>query len=170
MSSLATTGFDVPQNLSRGSSPFHQTPNWHEIQPTTKEMFNVSGASKLASVYSYEQIRPNQNFALQLRSLQQHYMILNDDRLIRQLLEEEPSLYALLIEAVNPLHLAFGENRIIHLRIQSSDDDIMVKVAVQLPADCRDHAEDSLRLFDNEWWLNNCHRSNGALVLDYEIA
>lgn len=114
------------------------------------------------------QARPNRDFTAELRSLQRHYTISNN-RLLIGLFEEEPALFALLVEAIRPLKDAFGESPIIQVRVQYSDDDSLVKVAVQLPADFGDGAERALRSFDAEWWLNNCHRSGGALVFDYEI-
>jgi hypothetical protein len=70
---------------------------------------------------------------------------------------------------VGPLQVAFGEGRIIQLRVQASDDDSLLKAAVQLPADFGDDPERALRSFDAQWWLDNCRRSGGALVFDYEI-
>jgi hypothetical protein len=118
---------------------------------------------------SYEQPRPNRDCAEQLRSLQKYYMILDDNHTIIELLKAEPALYTLLIDAVVPLQQAFGDKRIIHVWAQSSDDDNILKVAVQLPADFGDDPERALRSFDEAWWLNNCHRSGGALVFDYEM-
>jgi hypothetical protein len=106
--------------------------------------------------------------AEQLRALERYYVILDSDRLV-ELLEAESALYALLVEAVRPLQNAFGEGRIARVRVQSSDDESLLKVAVQLPADFGDDPERALRSFDREWWLRNCHRSGGALVFDYEM-
>jgi len=100
--------------------------------------------------------------------LQQHYTILDTNSTI-ELLEQEPALYELLAEAVGPLQNAFGEGRTVQLRLQSSGDESLLKVAVQLPADFAGDPERALRSFDDEWWLDNCHRSGGALVFDYEI-
>jgi hypothetical protein len=114
-------------------------------------------------------VRPTRDSVAQLRSLQQHYTVLNSNRVIIKLLEEESALYTLLVEAVGPLKTAFGEGRIVQVRVQFSDDDSLLKVAVQLPVDFEKDSERALRSFDEEWWLNNCHRSGGALVFDYEI-
>jgi hypothetical protein len=86
-----------------------------------------------------------------------------------EVLEEEPSLFTLLIEAVQPLRIAFPEMRLLLVRLQHSDDDRLLKVAVQLPSNFSDDPESALRSFDREWWLSNCHRSGGVLVFDYEI-
>jgi hypothetical protein len=119
--------------------------------------------------YSYEQARPSRDHAGQLRALQRHYAILASDRLIIELLEDESALYALLLEADTPLHHAFGEKRVLQVRVLLSDDDRLIRVAVQLPADPAGDPERALRAFDGDWWLSNCHRSGGALVFDYEI-
>lgn len=114
------------------------------------------------------QARPNRDLNAELRSLQQHYTI-PDNRLFTELLKEEPALVSLLTEAVRPLRNAFGEGPIVQIRVQFSDDDSLVKVAVQLAADAGGEPERSLRSFDERWWLKNCHRSGGVLVFDYEI-
>jgi len=105
----------------------------------------------------------------ELRTLQRHYTILDSDRLVIELLEDEPALLPLLIEAARPLQNAFGEGRVFKLRAQLSDDDRLLRVAVQLPAKSGGYPERALRAFDEDWWLENCHRSGGALVFDYEV-
>jgi hypothetical protein len=119
--------------------------------------------------YPFEQTRSNLDVAAQLRTLEQRYTILDSGRLIIEVLEEEPALFPLLVEAVQPLRRVFGEMQILQLRVQYSDDDSLLRVAVQLPANFDDDPERALQSFDSEWWLNNCHRSAGALVFDYEI-
>jgi hypothetical protein len=108
------------------------------------------------------QVRPR------LRCLPQHFSILDSNSTIVELLEQEPELYRLLVEAVRSLQNAFGDGLIMQLRVQSSGDESVLKVAVQLPADFAGDPERALRSFDAEWWLDNCHRSGGALVFDYE--
>jgi hypothetical protein len=108
-------------------------------------------------------------FAPQMPLLQRHYTILGNNQVLLEILREEPALSALLIEAVKPLQNAFGDGRVIHLRAQASDDDSFLKVAVQLPPNSQGDPERALRSFDAAWWLDNCHRSGGALVFDYEF-
>jgi len=105
--------------------------------------------------------------AEQMRTLQQRYTFLDDRRLLVEFLEEEPVLASLLIEAMQPLSTAFGDGRLIQVRVQHSDEHALLKVAVQLPAGFAGDPEQALRSFDAIWWLNNCHRSGGALVFDY---
>lgn len=187
MDNQLTAGLGSPQKISPVPIYRPQLAEWYNIQQLgTTNSFSVTGVPafdsldyrvakdnfvKQSSSYAalLGQARPNRKFTAQLRTLQQHYTILDDDRPIIELLKEEPALYTLLIEAIKPLQHAFGEKRIVQVRVQSSDEDSILKVAVQLPADFRDDPERALQSFDQEWWLNNCHRSDGALVFDYEI-
>jgi hypothetical protein len=86
-----------------------------------------------------------------------------------ELLEAEPALYSLLIEAVEPLRQAFGDKRLMYIRVLSSDEDSILKVTIRLLANFGDNPEDALQAFDETWWLSNCHRSGGTLVFDYEM-
>jgi hypothetical protein len=173
---LNPLAFDASQTLpSAPPSLFHQTAGWSELQQVAsfprRIALDVSrlGASVLSQGYPCQQIRPNRDVATQLRILQQHYLIMDSSSLISELLGEDAALFTLLVEAVRPLRTAFGENRLLQVRVQHSDDDSLLKVAVQLPGDFGDDPESALRSFDREWWLENCHRSGGALVFDYEI-
>jgi hypothetical protein len=117
----------------------------------------------------YEQKRPVRDFTRQLQTLHRYYTIVDDDRTVIELLQEEPELYPLLLDAVDPLRQAFGDKRLIYIRVQKSDEDSILKVAVWLPADFGNDPECTLQAFDEDWWLKNCHRSGGALVFDYEM-
>ena len=114
------------------------------------------------------QARTALDYSEQLLALQKYYTFLDSDPIIIKFLDEEPALYLLLGEAVEPLRSAFGKRCILQARVVSSDEDSLLKVAVQLPASFGD-PESALRSFDQDWWLNNCHRSGAGLVFDYEI-
>jgi hypothetical protein len=177
MYSLYVAALDAPQTLPRAAQAFYQDGEWYERQQAMglppNIVFGPDVRSYAGIVFSpvchYDQAQPKRNLVAQLRSLQQHYTILGSDHLITEVLEGESALSALLIEAVRHLKNAFGEPRIIQVRAQFSDDETMLKVAVQLPADFEEDPEQALASFDEEWWLSNCQRSGGALVFDYEI-
>ena len=118
--------------------------------------------------YNYRSLQTKKDHTEQLRILHQHYIILDDSSALTELFEEVPALYQLLIDAVAPLRHAFGDKRVIHIRVQSSDEDSILKVAVQLPATFEGDPERALQSFDEAWWIYNCHRSGGVLVFDYE--
>jgi hypothetical protein len=165
------SSFDVQQTSPLPRPHQIQKSEWYERQQPANDTLAVRHvSSSIASQnFHYDQGRSRQNVTVQLRSLQQYYTILDGNLLVIELLEEEVALYRLLLEAVRPLQSAFGAGRIIHLRVLTSDDDRLIKVAVQLPADFGDDPERALHSFDTDWWLGNCHRSGGALVFDYEI-
>jgi hypothetical protein len=121
-----------------------------------------------AGLYNpYAQTHQRRDVTTQFRELQRHYTISGEDNDVKDFLEADHTLFALLSEAVQPLNAAFG-NGLLQVRVQKADDDSLLKVAVQLPADFA-QPECALQSFDDLWWINNCHRSAGALVFDYEL-
>lgn len=146
---------------------FRQTAVWDESQ-------RVGLATRMSdlqhrSIFNnpYAQTQPHRDLTAQLRILQRHYVIVGNDRSVSELLEMDSTLFLLLTEAVQPLSRAFGDS-LLRIRVQNVDDDSLLKVAVQIPADCA-APEMALQSFDSEWWINNCHRSTGTLVFDYEL-
>jgi hypothetical protein len=171
--------FDIPQTCPSVTRTFYrdtvgQGTRKHDnqqIRVMLRKARLATGVSSddhgLSDVYNHPQ--PKKNFAEQLRILHQHYTILSDDRTIIELLAAERALYSLLLDAVAPLRQAFGDKRLIYIRVQSSDEDSILKITVRLPAHFGDDPEGALQAFDEAWWLNNCHRSRGTLVFDYEM-
>ena len=168
------SSLDYSQTVPQVPPSFLQTTPWRDSQQTLgSPALPVPGSCLHATAGGFtwpfsQQVRLNRDVKAELRLLQQHYTIL-DNRLFVGLLNEEPALGPLLMEAVGPLKNAFGERPIVQIRVQFSDDDSLVKVGVQVPADLGGEPERSLRSFDELWWLKNCHRSGGTLVFDYEI-
>ena len=156
------------QNVPLVSPLYHQAIERYEDQPS---MFLSRGdcfANRGMDDF-YEQRQPSRDFTAQLNTLHRYYTILDDDHALIRLLEAEPDLYFLLIEAVEPLRQAFGEKALLYMRIQSGDEDSLLKVAVWLSANFSNDPERAIQAFDEEWWLHNCHRSSGGLVFDYEM-
>jgi hypothetical protein len=172
---LSSSVFDAPQTTLPCPPPStRREPQWYELQTATQSLRTASevhgsGGSFFTQSNTFEQIRSNRDVTGKLRTLRQLYMVLESDRRVIEVLEEQAGLFTLLIEAVGPLRMAFGEKRLLQVRVQYSDDDRLLKVAVQLPADFGSDPEGALRSFDRKWWLQNCHRSGGVLVFDYEI-
>jgi hypothetical protein len=144
-----------------------RTPAWYERPQTERPILEV--VNPFSQVTLYEQGPPSLDLEGQLRALRQHYTIVDKSDLVMELLRTERTLYALLLEATIPLQRAFGEGRITKLRVQVSDEESLLRVAVQLPKDFSGDPEEALEAFDANWWLENCSRSLGALVFDYEI-
>jgi hypothetical protein len=171
--------FDIPQARPSVVHTFHRDAVCQDVgEYDNLQIRVVPQKARLATgvnsddrglSYVYDHPQPKKDFAAQLRILHQQYTILSDDRTMIELLEAEPALYSLLIEAVEPLRQAFGDKRLIYIRVLSSDEDSILKVTVRLLANFGDNPEDALQAFDEEWWLKNCHRSGGTLVFDYEM-
>jgi hypothetical protein len=169
MMTFQDAGWATQQTRPPIPLPFRQTPVWDEGQQQVGIIIGNSSICNQSSFDSpYTQIQPRHNLAAQLRRLQQDYTIIDNDRDVIGLLAEHARLFTLLTQAVQHLRSAFGENRLFHVRVQHSDEDSLLKVAVQLPVDFPE-PETALHVFDTTWWINNCQRSSGALVFDYEI-
>jgi hypothetical protein len=148
----------TPPTPPRGAFPFHLVQGAAE-EPITVGTFNQRTQSESSVDGRWQQ---------QVRALQRHYTIADTDSVIIGILSEQRSLYGILMDAVTPLHQAFGERRVLQLRAQFSDEESLLKAVVWLPVNF-DDPERALRSFDAAWWLQNCHRSGGSLVFDYEI-
>ena len=166
--------FDFQQNDLPAVSVVHQDEPqyekrrvsipWSEAHSTTGVMSDDHDLS-----YFYNSQLPPKDFTKDLEALKRHYIFLDDDQTILRFLETQPAISPLLMGAVEPLRNAFGDRRLIYIRTQSSDEDNLLRVVIRLSADFGSDPERALRSFHKEWWLNNCHRSGGTLVFDYEM-
>ena len=143
MPSQAGAVFDIPQNLPSALTRLDQHMREYDdqqvmISPRKAGVATGARSDNWASSYFYDHPQPNIDFTVQLRTLYQHYTILDNDHTVTELLATEPALYSLLIDAVEPLKHAFGDKRLVYIRVQSSDEDSMLKVAVRLPANFGD--------------------------------
>jgi hypothetical protein len=166
--------FDMPQNPLTVPPASYQDVRGYDYQqtmiPQREPRFATdAGSDDYVLSYIYEHPQPKKDFSAQLSALHQHYTILDDNHTFIELLATDPALYLLLIKAVEPHRHAFGDKRLIYIRIQLSDEDNILKVTVRLPANFGENPEAALQAFDEEWWLNNCHRSRSLLVFDYEM-
>jgi hypothetical protein len=165
----------VDRPISRATEWYNDQPRWFTDQPTWYTHQQIMKFPPKAYLLTtnfdkvLEQRQPVRDFIPQLETLHRYYTIVDDDRTIIELLQEEPQLYPLLLDAVEPLQQTFGNKRLIYIRVQTSDEDSILKVTIWLPTNFGGDPERVLQDFDKEWWLKNCHRSGGALVFDYEM-
>jgi hypothetical protein len=104
----------------------------------------------------------------QLATLRCLYTFLDDDSLITDVMARVPTLYAVLQQAVDPLHRVFGKGKLLQLQALASDDDTVLRVVVKLSKDTKAPAA-LMRKLKQEWWLKNCSQSEASLVFDYKI-
>ncbi len=161
----STSPLDIPQTNAALVPTFAFQISERYANQGERSLLNLGADFGLGT---YTQTRPSAHLALQLRTLQGQYTIVDTDLVIIDFLSEQRSLYPILMEAVKPLHQAFGERRVLQLRTQFTGEESMLRAVAQLPVDF-DDPEGALRSFDEAWWLKNCHRSAGALVFEYEI-
>lgn len=102
-----------------------------------------------------------------LERLERAYVI-RDSELLSQVIEESPFLGELLWEALAQLDSSFGTGSIKKVEVIPSDEDSLIRVVACNPSSGPADAEAELRNFVRQWWLHNCHRSDGSLVFDYE--
>lgn len=79
-----------------------------------------------------------------------------------------PLAAMVLYEAARPLRARFAVTGPLRARLTEHDGDVLAKVIVSLPAQWQGDAEHALRCFDEGWWLQHCHLSEGLLVFEYE--
>ena len=102
-----------------------------------------------------------------LFQIRQSYAVVGETGVLKAALEQLPTLYPLLREAVGPLQNAFGSGKLLQLEPLESDDGVVLRVIVKLPSGTNAPAE-MMRQFKKDWWLKNCSRSGASLVFDYE--
>ena len=118
MPSQAGVVFDIPQNFPSALTRLDQDIREYDdqqvvISPRKAGVATGARSNNWASSYFYDRPQPNIDFTAQLRTLHQHYTILDNDHTVTELLKTEPALYSLLIEAIEPLRHAFGNKRLI---------------------------------------------------------
>ena len=79
-----------------------------------------------------------------------------------------PLAATLLYEAVRPLRERFAMTGRLRARLTEHEGDVLAKVIVSLPVNWHGDAEQALHCFDEAWWFQHCHLSEGLLVFDYE--
>jgi hypothetical protein len=78
-------------------------------------------------------------------------------------------LRGLLLQAVKPLHDAFGETAIKVLRLVTDDEGSETLFCLVMTSEELADAQDALRCFDEHWWLSRCDLRAGLLNFDFEL-
>ncbi len=148
---------------------YEQCPRRHVYKEGMSAFVFKSIADLDPDIYAQKQPEePLQSMSEQLITLQRFYTFLSDGSLIADVLMEVPPVYSLLIAAIEPLRIAFGENKLLQLEALASDDDTVLRVIVKLSHGKQKPAA-LMRKFKLHWWLKHCSRSQASLVFDYEI-
>src|SRR4051794_35465821 len=108
------------QSVPPAYRPFSQATEWYNDQSIWYAHQQITRLPRkdyfLTTNFDvvYEQRRPVRDFTPQLQTLHRYYTIVDDDRTIIEILQEEPELYPLLFDAVEPLQQAFGNKCLIY--------------------------------------------------------
>ncbi len=104
-----------------------------------------------------------------LEQLRVHYAFTCSDAIMADALVEQPGLFPLLREAVEPMRRDLTRFPYPKIQALQSDEGTILRVLVQLPSGPEPPSA-RMRRFKNNWWVKNCHRADAGLVFDYEIA
>lgn len=88
---------------------------------------------------------------------------------VESFLNEHQSIAELLREAAPYLKRHFGASVTLLLKVGFGDDGSRTLQALAVWSGALLDAKNALTEFDKEWWLQNCRRGSGNIVLDYEL-
>lgn len=115
-----------------------------------------------------QQIENTSRVSVELLSVLRQNYIIQATQELTNFLSAFPVLGFLLCEAVRPIRDAFGDQHFLQIGLEGSEDGFVINAVISLPENFP-NPENALREFDQHWWLENCSRSYGSLVFDYEL-
>lgn len=122
-------------------------------------------------IRAFEQQMRDHNVEVEstIRELYRHYILVNSATL-ESYLKSHRALPSLLIDVASNLRTVFGDDPgLLKLEVISAEGESpMLRVAVTWH-DSLASGEEALQKFDDNYWLANCRRANGNIVVDYEL-
>jgi hypothetical protein len=107
-------------------------------------------------------------FELEINSLKRSYVLVKPEQVI-QYIRDHRTLPSLLNEAAPKLKECFGADTVIQLELGSAGDESpTLRVLAMWPGSLAS-ANAALRAFDESFWIANCDRASGNLVIDREL-
>lgn len=182
MSSFTNDG----ENFAISETPSRQSPAslalWFERwnpntpQPTSENWWRqgVLGSS-LSPSNSHVFIQWKQQLLEQemeignpIASLRQSY-VLSDPEGLSDFLKRYRALPSLLQDMTKPIKKFFGQDCVLTLALdRSGDESPIIRLAI-LWKDSLSAASAALNAFDEHYWINNCGRSSGNIVVNYDL-
>jgi hypothetical protein len=96
--------------------------------------------------------------------------VFEDSLAVESFLTGRRAIAGLLLEAAPYLRKCFGADIPLRLRVRIEEEDGARRLeALALWNGPLREAKNALAAFDREWWLQNCRRGSGSIVLDYEL-
>ncbi len=107
-------------------------------------------------------------FTQPISALKKFYALVNPDEVDRYVIEHR-ELPGLLHEAAPKLKECFGADTVLQLELGANGDEgSVLRVLAMWPGSLAS-ANDALRAFDESFWIANCDRASGNLVIDREL-
>lgn len=86
---------------------------------------------------------------------------------VQAFLAAHPAITDVLDEMAEPLHACFGQHTAVLEVLTDHEEGDVLRLLVHMPHATRQEADAALARFDDTWWRDHCHRTEGLLVVDY---
>jgi hypothetical protein len=110
---------------------------------------------------------PTSGVEASLDELARNYVFRNRDEVI-EFVSNHGAVASILLQAVGPLKVSFGDDVLLHLEAVSEEDGTSSLFAIAIWSGRAGEAESALACFDEQWWLNQPPQR--GLTFTYELA
>ena len=159
---LALQGFEEPRTI------FYQ----HSAAPAPDEQFRVVEHSRQQEGLARHNLSETLNQEAQpdpvSKALEQIY-VLGDRRQILAFIKQYRVIEDLLLQAKEPLNIAFGQESVKKLKLLEDDEGFVTLFCLILVPGGLHEARQGLGSFDESWWLARSGKVGGKLNFDFEL-
>jgi len=157
--------------------PMEQQPgiDWGTVLPPmisryTQEQPAAGARRACLEIHQYEQDSPElaADRERELESVRAAY-VFADLVYVDSFLNDHRAVAGLLLEAAPYLKRHFGATVTLRLKVGFEDDGSRTLQVLAVWSGALRDAKNALAAFDREWWLQNCRRGSGNIILDYEL-
>jgi hypothetical protein len=85
---------------------------------------------------------------------------------VQTFLAAHPAIPEVLDAMAEPLHACFGQHTAQLEVLTDGEDGDFLRLPVHMPYATPQEAAAALKRFDETWWVQHCHRTEGRLVVD----
>jgi hypothetical protein len=122
------------------------------------------------SVHQYHQEKPESTpvSERELNDVRARY-VFSEPAEVELFLKDHRTIPGLLLEAAAYLRNCFGPIVPLRLTVSLEEDGSRTLQALAVWNGPLNEAKNALARFDMDWWLDNCRRSSGRTIFDYEL-
>lgn len=88
---------------------------------------------------------------------------------VHRFLAAHPAIVPVLDAMSEPLHACFGQHTAVLEVLTDGEEGDFLRLTVHLPHANAQGAAAALACFDETWWLDHCHRTDGLLLVDFTL-